>query len=382
MAGNVGFLWTVLTRWLPTHLVTRMRPRSRPAHVLFCMVDHYEPGTGEVPPEVERKRMAELMDRYPPLADAHADASGHRPPRTWFFPPHYHRRGNLRELVSLCQRGYGEIELHLHHGKSVPDTPENLHHTIRLCLRDYAQFGIFGTEDGRTRYGFIHGDYALNNPFPGGRFCGVNNELAILQETGCYADFTFPSCVSSNPSQINAIYYANVDEHRPRSYASGSPARAGAGPQAGILMIQGPVRPVWIDGRPTFGDAIHNRRPLTPRLIDAWVETSVHVAGRRDWIIIKAHTHGAANGKVVLGDAMHEAFRYLETAYNDGYNYVLHYVTARELYNIIRAAEAGENGDPERYRDYRIRPPRYDASPSVSEASEELRTAVAKTYPG
>lgn len=72
-------------------------------------------------------------------------------------------------------------------------------------------------------------------------------------------------------------------------------------------MIQGPVRPIWIDGRPTFGDAIHNRRPLTRRLIDAWVETSIHVAGRQNWIIVKAQTHGAVNGKVVLGDAMHEA---------------------------------------------------------------------------
>jgi hypothetical protein len=381
VAGQVGFLWTILTRWLPAHLASqRNGPRPRPTHILFCLVDHYEPGHGQASSEVERGRMAELVNGYPLLADAHADRSGRHPRRTWFFPPHYHRRGNLRELVSLCQRGYGEIELHLHHGKSVPDTPENLDRTIRLCLRDYRQFGIFGTEDGRPRYGFIHGDYALNNPFPGGRFCGVNNELAILQETGCYADFTFPSCGRSNPSQINAIYYANVDDHRPRSYATGTPARAGAGPKDGFLMIQGPVRPLWIDGRPTFGDGIHNRRPLTPQMIDAWVETAIHVAGRRSWVIVKAHTHGAVNGQAVLGDAMHAAFHYLESTYNDGSDYVLHYVTARELYNIIRAAEVGENGDPEQFRDYRILPPRYDASPSVSEASEELRTAVGRTY--
>jgi hypothetical protein len=345
------------------------------------MVDHYEPGHGHVAPEVERQRVDDLVSGYPPLADAHKDAAGHRPRRTWFFPPHYHRRGNLRELVSLCQRGYGEIELHLHHGKSTPDTPQNLHKTIELCLRDYRKFGIFGTEDGQTRYGFVHGDFALGNPFPGGRFCGVDNELAILQATGCYADFTFPSCKRGNPSRINAIYYANVDDHRPKSYGSGPLATAGVGPQAGMLMIQGPVRPMWMDGRPTFGDAIHNRRPPTPRLIDAWVQTSIHVAGRTNWIIVKAHTHGAVNGEVVLGDAMHRAFEHLETAYNDGSEYVLHYVTARELYNIIRAAEAGEHGDPERFRDYRIRPPRYDASSPVSEASEELRKAVAQTYP-
>jgi hypothetical protein len=40
---------------------------------------------------------------------------------------------------------------------------------------------------------------------------------------------------------------------------------------------------------------------------------------------------------------MHE---HLESVYNDGKNYVLHYVTAREMYNIVKAAEAGKSGDP------------------------------------
>ena len=34
--------------------------------------------------------------------------------------------------------------------------------------------------------------------------------------------------------------------------------------------------------------------------------------------------------------------------------YVLHYVTAREMYNIIKAAEAGKKGNPATYRDYLI----------------------------
>ena len=182
--------------------------------------------------DTEKGRVAELLAKYPDLADAHADAYGRHPRRTWFFPPHYHRLGNLRELVSLCQRGYGEIELHLHHGKTAPDTPEHLRHTISLCLRDYSRFGIFGTEGGRQRYGFIHGDFALNNSLPHGRFCGVDSELSILRETGCYADFTFPSCSRSNPRRINRIYYADVDRHRPKAYASGALARAGAGPRS------------------------------------------------------------------------------------------------------------------------------------------------------
>ena len=147
-------------------------------------------------------------------------------------------------------------------------------------------------------------------------------------------------------------------------------------------MVQGPVRPVFVNGRPTFGDAIDDTRPPTRKVIDGWVATSIHVAGRPDWLIVKAHTHGAVNGRTVLGDAMHAAFAYFEGAYNDGSAYILHYVTARELFNIIRAAEAGEDGDPDEYRDYRVSPPSHDSSPRVEEASAELREAVARTYRG
>ncbi len=106
------------------------------------------------------------------------------------------------------------------------------------------------------------------------------------------------------------------------------------------------------------------------------------MAGKPDWIIVKAHTHGAVSGETVLGRPMHQVFGYLEAAYNDGSAYVLHYVTARELHNIIRAAEAGEVGDPDEYRDYRVGPPSYDSSPDIVEASEDLTEAVSRTYRG
>ena len=53
-------------------------------------------------------------------------------------------------------------------------------------------------------------------------------------------------------------------------------------------------------------------------------------------------------------DAMHA---YLEDTYNDGVRHVLHYVTAREVYNIVKAAEAGKSGNPNQYRDYALAPP-------------------------
>ncbi len=78
---------------------------------------------------------------------------------------------------------------------------------------------------------------------------------------------------------------------------------------------------------------------------------------------------------------MERIFDYPETAYNDGDNYILHYVTARELYNVIKAIEAGEDGsNPEDYRDYLISRPIYDSSVKISECSDSLRGYVYRTY--
>jgi hypothetical protein len=328
--------------------------------------------------------MSDLAIHYPLLASRHKDFFGNIPRRTWFFPPHYHRNGNLIDLVSLCQKGYGEIELHLHHGKTCPDTSENLRRTIEQCLAEYGQFGIFGSEQGRKRYGFIHGDWALDNSL-GGHFCGVNDEIQILSETGCYADFTFPSLNASNPKQINSIYYAKDDPDQPKSHSTGHPVCRFGERRGDLMIIQGPLHPLLLDRRffrlRCLGDAINGNPPVSNMRIDLWVKTGIHIKGKREWIIIKTHTHGATDSEAVLGEEMDSILTHLETMYNDRDNYVLHYVTARELYNIIKSIESGESGDdPEEYRNYRIEAPTYDASPQITEASAILRDLVAKTY--
>ena len=52
-------------------------------------------------------------------------------------------------------------------------------------------------ERSEVGYAFIHGNWSLCNSRPDGRYCGVNNELDVLRETGCYADFTLPSAPRS-----------------------------------------------------------------------------------------------------------------------------------------------------------------------------------------
>ena len=66
---------------------------------------------------------------------------------------------------------------------------------------------------------------------------------------------------------------------------------------------------------------------------------------------------------------------YLERAYNDGTRYVLDYVTAREAYNLARAAADGATGDPPTYMDAYA--PRYVANtgPGRDGGAAALETA-------
>jgi hypothetical protein len=113
---------------------------------------------------------------------------------------------------------------------------------------------------------------------------------------------------------------------------------------------------------------VRRSSPPRPDRTDLWVRTGIHVAGRRDWVFVKVHTHGTQERDIdtVLGAPTDAMFRDLETRYNDGARYVLHYVTAREMYNIVKAAEAGLTGNPGDYRDFSIPAPTFRAASGTS----------------
>jgi hypothetical protein len=369
----------LLKHWL-------LRSRKEPIHIIFCMTDHYEPGSGGVSDDVAKKRVKNLLTQYPILADKHKDSAGNKPTRSWFIPPHYHKNYYLRDVVSLCEDGYGEVELHLHHGKHESDTSKNLKETIELCVSEYSEFGIFGHENGVKKYGFIHGDWALDNS-RGGHFCGVNDEISILKKTGCYADYTFPSPNEASPDQVNSIFYALDDPMKPKSHNKGKVVEKGGKDVRDLMIIQGPVYPYFQTKMPwslrVSGDEINGKSVVTSDRIDACIKTGISIKGKEDWVVVKMHTHGATDAEGVLGQEMDDIFTHLETKYNDKSNYVLHYVTARELYNIIKAAENNENCiDPEKYRDYKISAPVYNSKIDIQEASEHLQSLVYKTYKG
>ena len=104
---------------------------------------------------------------------------------------------------------------------------------------------------------------------------------------------------------------------------------------------------------------IHPSVPASPARADTWVRANVHVPQRPEWVFIKLFAHGAespADVDAVTGSDFDETLAYLEREYNDGQRYVLHYVTAREAYNVAMAAVDGHSGNPADYLDYLVKP--------------------------
>ncbi|MBN8894277.1 MAG: hypothetical protein J0I71_05500 [Rhodanobacter sp.] len=352
--------------WLGGYLRRRRPPAvDGPIHVMFCFVDHFEPAWGKVDLATQRARVDRWCRDYRALAAMHRDADGRMPQHTFFYPEEEYLEEHLDKIAALCAEGYGEIEIHLHHDN---DNEANFRQTIeRFNNLLHERHGALPRDPatGQLRFGFIHGNWSLDNSRADGRWCGINNELILLRELGCYADFTLPSAPSDTQTKTsNAIYYATDDPLRPKSHDSGVPVRVGGTPSGDLMIVQGPLGLNWRERKFGVLPRIENadvRRgcPPTPERVDAWVKTGIHVEGRPEWVFVKVHTHGTQERDMdtLLGDAAQRMHQHLERAYNDGKRYVLHYVTARETYNIIKAAEAGHRGDPHAFRDFLLPPP-------------------------
>jgi hypothetical protein len=373
--GMAG-LWLLLRSrnmqiWLRSYLTRPPRPQtSGPVHVMFCFVDHFEPMWGRADLEAQRRRVDRWCRDYRALAGRHRDADGRHPQHGFFYPEEEYVEEHLTKVAALCADGFGEIEIHLHHDN---DTAENFCRSMRrFCNTLHDRHGALSRDprNGELAFAFIHGNWSLDNSRADGRWCGINNELILLRELGCYADFTLPSAPSdTQTSTVNSIYYATDDPDKPKSHDRGAPVRVGGSAVGDLMIVQGPLALNWKSRRFGLIPRIENadvRRSCPPSRdrVDAWVRTGIHVEGRPEWIFVKIHTHGTQEGDMdtLLGaemDAMHD---YLETTYNDGVNYVLHYVTAREVYNIVKAAEAGKQGNPAQWRDFILPPPDHQRS--------------------
>lgn len=370
-AGAVGAIRAArrrgLHRWLLPYLLSGRRdrrPPGQPVHVLLAVCDHYEPKRAGAPPEKARARVEQWVRDYPRQFAEFRDSDGYHPRWSFFYPAEEYEPEYLDMLAGLCHAGYGEVEVHLHHDN---DTADNLRRTLldfKHTLADRHKLLCRDARTGEVAYGFIHGNWALDNARSDGRWCGVNNELDVLRETGCYADFTLPSAPSeTQTSKVNSVYWAVDDPARPKSHDTGVDLATAPRPADSLLMIQGPLLLDW--GRRKWGvlPAVENAclqksQPPDPRRLDLWLRAAVRVPTRPDWYFVKLHTHGVnePNQDVLLGEPMVRFHRLLRERADRDPLFHFHYVTAREMANLALAAADGAALSVRDARSYRYTP--------------------------
>jgi len=374
--------------WRAAELVRRMsdKAESGPQQIMLMVANHFEPGWSDrgerVDWDTQRARLERWCEQARKIGDAVRDTDGAAFRHTLFYPGEEYHAPLLDRMAQLQREGFGDVEVHLHHGVERPDTAENLRRVLtefRDLLAEEHKCLSRMNGVGPPVYAFVHGNLALANS-AGGRYCGVDSEMQILLETGCYADFTLPSAPDeSQVPRLNDIYQCGHPLSQARPHRSGPSVRRGERPNL-PLIFTGPLVFDWrrrVKGLPVprldDGALAANHLPDLTRF-EHWRSAHINVRGRPDWIFIKLYCHGffPQDESAMIGDAMQ---RFLENLLELGErsgSFKLHFTTAREAFNIALAAIDGHEGEPGQYRDYRLRP-------IMQEGSSAARAALPST---
>jgi hypothetical protein len=383
-----------VSRCLPTYAwqrLTRTAPKGK-AHLVIALADHFEPssmpgeGSGFAPRDVQQQRIDTWCEAYPKNFADFRDHEGRPFTHTYFYPAEQYDRDLVQQVADLCHSGWGELEIHLHHGIDHPATEASTRRQL-VSFRDALahDHGCLSYEEGSRdpKYAFVHGNFALAN-CADGYACGVDNEMQILADTGCYVDMTYPTA-AFHPAQIaklNSLYECELplDRRAPQSY--GRDLHAGSPVNRFPFLVQGPLM-LDFDRNSASGfgrldnAALTGRNAPSLRRLDLWKKASITVGGRPDWLFIKLHTHGMdpVDRDNVLRAPMQQFLAALVNGAAERKE-ILHFVTAREMANIALAACDGREGNPGDYRDYRYKLGRGKRSVRPNSAAEMSAVAV------
>jgi hypothetical protein len=374
-------------RWLPNYAWQRMT-RSAPrgvVHLIVALADHFEPsivpedGRARASFSEQQRRLEHWCSEYPRAVDSWRDNEGRALVHTYFYPAEQYDRRLVDVIAEHCHKGWGEIEIHLHHGLDAPDTSANTRRQLEefrdVLVSNHGSL-CFMEGSNQPRYAFVHGNFALANAV-NGYACGVDNEMQILADTGCYADFTLPAA-AFHPAQIgkvNSLYECGLPLGTRAPHRKGRDLKVGRPPQVFPLNIQGPLMFDFDrQARNRVGRfenaALTGANPPGLRRLKLWKEAAISVKQRPDWLFIKLHTHSMdpTQREAVMGAPMRQFLAELVEGAADRRE-VIHFATAREMVNIILAACDGREGNPGEYRDYRLKLARDCSVPSLKDAN-------------
>lgn len=339
-------------------------------HIIFTIANHFEPAWSQNGP-LDRKAQIRQLKAYYKLAretgGAVQDADGTKFRHTNFYPAEQYHPEILDIMAAMQSDGLGEVEVHLHHGVEQADTAENLRNTLvefrdTLAERHECLSRMKGSDT--PRYAFVHGNLALANS-SGGRNCGVDNEMQILRDTGCYADMTLPSAPEqSQVAMMNQIYECGLPLETAAPHRRGTRVTTGGKLPQLPLIFTGPLVFNWTRRIkrlpvPRIDDgALTGNQPLDAARFNRWRSANVTVAGRPEWIFIKLYCHGffGDDQSACIGETARRFFGDLVDESEKANQFKVHFATAREAFNIVSAAIGGHNGDPNNFRDHILRP--------------------------
>ena len=337
-------------------------------HIIFTIANHLEPSWSEnglLDVDVQLRRLDEYRKLARKTGEAVLGADKTKFRHTNFFPAEQYDRRILEILAEMQAEGLGETEVHLHHGVDKPDTAENLRRTLteyRDCLAEEHKLLSRFAGDAQPKYAFVHGNLALGNSHDG-RFCGVDNELQILQETGCYVDMTLPSAPDkSQVSMLNKIYECGLPLDEKIPHRTGRRVSVFGNQPELPLIFTGPLILNWtrrIKGLPVpklDDGALAANHPPDAARFRRWLSANVTVKNRPEWIFIKLYCHGFfdRDRSACIGDEARRFFsETIETGEKTG-EYNVYFASAREAFNMIAAAIDGREGKPGDYRNYRL----------------------------
>jgi len=331
--------------WLVPYLKDRLRKRMRsakPKRAWVAITDHYEPAGMGASLETALGCVARWRDKWPRIADdAPRDASGQRPQYSFFYPQEEYRRDLLDGIAEIVRLGVGDVEVHLHHENEQRDS--FIRKVTEFCRRLTDDHGLLRQQNGRTVFGFIHGNWALDNSHPDGKACGLNGEIALLRDLGCYADFTMPSAPSATQGRVvNQVYWCTSNpDNRPKSFDRGIEATIGGGRRGNLLMFTGPLGLRFGERllpRLESGEIAGYDMP-TPARVRRWFELAPTIG---DDLFLKLFTHGAQerNFEPLLNGGLDNLYRWLAEE-GDRRDIEIHWATAWQMYQAVDALVHG-----------------------------------------
>ena len=327
--------------WLAPYIKNRLRRAAnsvKPKRAWITVADHYEPLGRSPSLDRAREKVAEWRDKWPRIAEhAPRDAAGKPPQYTFFYPQEEYRSDLIEGIAEIARLGVADVEVHLHHDDERRDT--FIHKVSEFCGRLAGDHGLLHQQNGQTVFGFIHGNWALDNSRPDGKKCGLNGEIALLRDLGCYADFTMPSAPSPTQGRVvNQIYWCTSNaDGRPRSFDRGIQATVGGRRQGDLLMITGPLGMRYGDRlmpRLETGEIAGYDLPTQAR-VRRWFDLAPMIGSD---LFLKLYTHGADDRNIdaLLDHGLANLFGWVaEEAQRREIE--LHWATAWQMYAAVEA---------------------------------------------